>query len=717
VAAVPLRLPESLATKTLVGEVGSSPTYRRMARRAQAGSQPARSGPIVTPAGRQRKAPGSASAVAVNSRADVLYLQATAGNAAVVDLLELQRQAAVLAPPAPPAPAAAAPAPAAPMPRTTTTGSHPLLKKGSQGPAVEELQTKLNLIPSAAPDRFLKVDGDFADKTDTAIRAFQSAVMHMGVPDGKVGSLTWGAIDASVVGAESAPRVHPVLHLNDSSAAVGEAQEKLNAAGAAPVLSIDGAFNAGMLASVKHFQHTAMGIATPSGEVDQPTWTALDHAAPGGGTRAARGGRSIEEHVGPAGGGDPLAAAKGSIHLVVGPANVTKGIAVKELQQKLNGFLASKGKAFMKAKGVKTLVDDGDFGTKTQKVLLIFQTESGLTPETGLGDAPTWTKLDAFASTVGSESREWKEIVGGQEYGLTSVYSWKLAPSAITVTVALHFTPPGPGLPMPAFPVGTWFSDIKKTWNQFKTAKKGDPTQVVDIAFNPIQSADAAAHTVAVKPGNGRSDAGTFFAGDPDIGETVSHEFGHMIGLKDEYQTSAADYRTETGYEAPVGQMTGPTSGKNPAQVAQLLQNAIVARALPSVTPSPARQAIAGMRQGAFSQRVLAAYQALPNVNVPAVVAVPQAPNNPGATASPAFATTNDLVKDLNKGLLNDAQDIIPTDKYETIEVLTYDSGSVMGDSSRQPDRHEHGAEPRHVREFAKIVQHVKGGVWEVAAR
>jgi peptidoglycan hydrolase-like protein with peptidoglycan-binding domain len=690
-----------------------------MARRAQVDPQPVRSSPAVTPAGLRHKMPTLASPVAVNAQAGILYLQAAAGNAAVVDLLGLQRQKAVLDAPAaaPPVAAPAAAAPAAPKPRTTTTGSHPLLKKGSKGGAVEELQTKLNLIPSAAGDRFLKVDGDFGGKTDTAIRAFQSGVMHMDVSDGKVGPLTWGAIDAAVVAAESAPRVHPVLHLNDNSAAVGEAQEKLNAAGAAPVLSVDGVFSASMLTAVKNFQHATMTIPTPSGVVDQPTWTALDTAAAGGGTRAARGGRSIEEHVGPAGGGDSLATAIGSTHVIVGPGNVTKGIAVKELQQKLNGFLASKGKDFMKAKGVARLGDDGDFGAKTQKVLLLFQTESGLTPETGLGDAPTWTKLDTFTSTVGTESRTWVEMVGGHQYGLTSVYSWRLTPSEITVTVGLHFTPPSPGAAMPGFPVGTWFTDIKTTWNQFKAVKKTDPQQFVNIAFNPIQSADAAARTVAVMPGTGRSDAGHFFAGDPDIAETVSHEFGHMIGLKDEYQQTATDYRAETGYEAPVGQTTGPTSGSTPAQVAQQLQNAIVARALPSVSPSPARQAIAGMHQGAFSQRVLAAYKSLPSVNVPATAAVPKAPPNLGAHASAAFTTTTDLVKDLDDGLLNDADDGIPLDKYETIEVLTYDSGAVMGDPSRQPDRHEHGAEPRHVREFARIVQQIKGGAWEVAPR
>src|SRR5690348_11162982 len=64
------------------------------------------------------------------SVAEILFLQQTVGNAAVGELLAMQRQAAVLAPPAPPA--------AAPRPRTTMTGSHPTLRLGSHGAAVEE---------------------------------------------------------------------------------------------------------------------------------------------------------------------------------------------------------------------------------------------------------------------------------------------------------------------------------------------------------------------------------------------------------------------------------------------------------------------------------------------------------------------------------------------------------------------------------------------------
>jgi peptidoglycan hydrolase-like protein with peptidoglycan-binding domain len=54
-----------------------------------------------------------------------------------------------------------------------------LLKKGTDGPAVEVIQKKLKI----------KADGDFGDKTEDAVRAFQK---KRGLPqDGKVGEETW----------------------------------------------------------------------------------------------------------------------------------------------------------------------------------------------------------------------------------------------------------------------------------------------------------------------------------------------------------------------------------------------------------------------------------------------------------------------------------------------------------------------------------------------
>jgi len=73
----------------------------------------------------------------------------------------------------------------APAPPT----SHPTLRRGSRGPAVMELQRKLNGVSGAG----LVVDGDFGPRTEQAVRNFQ-AFFQLGV-DGIVGPKTWGMVD------------------------------------------------------------------------------------------------------------------------------------------------------------------------------------------------------------------------------------------------------------------------------------------------------------------------------------------------------------------------------------------------------------------------------------------------------------------------------------------------------------------------------------------
>jgi len=47
---------------------------------------------------------------------------------------------------------------------------------------------------------------------------------------------------------------------------------------------------------------------------------------------------------------------------------------------------------------------------------------------------------------------------------------------------------------------------------------------------------------------------------------------------------------------------------------------------------------------------------------------------------------------------------------YWTIEAFSYTSGSIMGGAKGLD--HDHGAQPRHVRRFAQIVQSAYGGNW-----
>ena len=656
--------------------------------------------PALTQRGREIAPAPVGFAPELVSPSTLAFLQMTAGNSAVTELV-VQRQA-IDAPPAPAAAPAAHPA----------AHGRPTLQRGDRGQAVEGLQLKLNVIPAAGGPAELNVNGIFDAATDTAVRNFQTA-NGIGV-DGIVGSTTWPAILAAAAAAEAAPLpAHPVLHLNATGTAVGEAQEKLNAAGAAvpALLVVTGVFDGSMQTAVNRFQTTTMRKAAGNSTVDAPTWTALDAAAPGGGSRPGRGGllAMIESHVEAPGGGRPLAPTTGatSLHDIVGPGGLQRGPAVEELQQKLNHWMRSQAITPL-------LAEDGGWGIHTQQAILQFQTAQGLVPQTGIGDLPTWQRLDVVSptSTAGYEKREWTENVGGHTYsmvaGSASHYSWQLGHRHMTVTAKINFT----GVPAPA---ATWFGYIQNTWNRFKAVKHGGGDHVA-IDFNPVQGGGGDSHTVQVlnppvahppapPPPRPRSDAGHFYLGDPDMPQTISHEFGHLVGLRDEYQLHGGDYVSETGHEAFVGQAAAP-GGLTAAGVAAALQTAMVNRNTQAAFNASYG---AGIRQGAFAQQVVQAYSALAHGVVPAVAPAP------GVAGQPAIPLTGDLVNDMDRALPNIAA--TPLTKYQPIEAFTYTSGSIMGAAGWNPDPHDHGAQARHVREFVDIVQTVRGGTWEAAHR
>jgi murein endopeptidase len=65
----------------------------------------------------------------------------------------------------------------------------PVLRRGATGPAVRELQTRLNLWLAAVGKPPITVDGDFGPRTEAVVKAFQGG---MGlVVDGIVGPVTW----------------------------------------------------------------------------------------------------------------------------------------------------------------------------------------------------------------------------------------------------------------------------------------------------------------------------------------------------------------------------------------------------------------------------------------------------------------------------------------------------------------------------------------------
>jgi hypothetical protein len=81
------------------------------------------------------------------------------------------------------------PMPPVTRPPPTAPPNMPVLRRGSQGPAVEMLQRELN-----AAGYTLRVDGDFGPNTEKAVLAFQYRSNL--VVDGIVGPYTWQALAA-----------------------------------------------------------------------------------------------------------------------------------------------------------------------------------------------------------------------------------------------------------------------------------------------------------------------------------------------------------------------------------------------------------------------------------------------------------------------------------------------------------------------------------------
>lgn len=563
---------------------------------------------------------------------------------------------------------------------------HAELRWGSHGEEVKQAQRKLSRVQaSAAP---LIEDGTFGPLTASAVRSFQTTA-GVAPANGVLNHATWSRLNAAF--AALPPPVRAVLTFGANNADVGLAQQKFNALGVSPRLPIDAVYGNSLRVAVVFFEIGRMR-RFPTGVVDAAMWRALDAAVAGGGTvLEGASATPVEQHVA-SGTANPLGqqVAGTSLHGVVGAGGITSGKAVKELQQKLNA-----------AGAAPPLGIDGVLGPKTTTAVQQFQSRFLFLARTGVANAATWALLDivAPASTVGFVERQWTEELGGATFGKTgataSRYSWEITAIRMLVTAKVNFT----GLAPPA----AWFGHVPAVWNAYQAVRPVPPTKL-PIDFEMVPGGGNDAGTVQVHPGNQRANAGNWYVGDPAAQSTIPHEYGHLIGLQDEYQQHPGDYVRVTGHEPPVGQVTGPV-GVTPAQIAQQLQNAMVAR---NDTAAFNATVGAGVAIGAFAQRIVAAYAALPTVSVPAV---PAAAGPPPVPALPAYMLTGNLVRDLVGALPNTAN------RYDTLQVLTYTSGSVMGDPLRVFDPHDHGTQPRHVAEFVTILGRAMGGAWRAERR
>lgn len=257
-------------------------------------------------------------------------------------------------------------------------------------------------------------------------------------------------------------------------------------------------------------------------------------------------------------------------------------------------------------------------------------------------------------------------------------FTWSLSDDRLDIDVPAHFVP-APGLTVP---LAAWQSEIDATWNQFAVSEPGGQRVGIhmtlrDDSGDPRRIDVVQNETPGTYGGNDRANAGMFYpVMDPGI---AAHEFGHLIGLPDEYQRTHRDFRQVTGEDR-----TGPAAppGTSPADVARDLHDALYlenpAQRAPRATTvlRNAGLIVRGVpQQGDYAQSVMEAYD-----------------DEYGGWFSSELLEV--LVEQLPEG-----------SRWTIQTVFSYASGTIMGNKGVvgvQP--HEHPVMPRHLREFRAIV-------------
>jgi hypothetical protein len=125
--------------------------------------------------------------------------------------------------------------------------------------------------------------------------------------------------------------------------------------------------------------------------------------------------------------------------------------------------------------------------------------------------------------------------------GFSWRYSYDIAfdKEKIIIQVGIRLVPHGGVTRMDLDRVKSkWEKGIEETWsNKFSIRTSSEQTYpiIVDVSFNRNSSH----HQVIVRPGGGRSEI--IYWNIMDTPAVAAHEFGHMIGVYDEYKGGALD--------------------------------------------------------------------------------------------------------------------------------------------------------------------------------
>jgi Annexin len=303
--------------------------------------------------------------------------------------------------------------------------------------------------------------------------------------------------------------------------------------------------------------------------------------------------------------------------------------------------------------------------------------EEDLRDELSGGDLARALQLIGRVDQGTFENRVREDLVEGIHAVVQGRFNYTLTPTRLDVDVPVHFLPAA-GITVP---LARWNTQIDGVWNQFKITEPGGRQVAVKMALRDDTSASRQIRVIKnANPGvyanPDRADAGKFYEVMPP--DTAPHEFGHLIGLPDEYQRTANDFEAVTGETR-----SGPPnrSGKTEQQIATELNTALTdpnvnARAGRATAVCTSVGLISGglYQQGDFAQAVMAAYDA-------------------------AYGGGG------GKTLTAELQSLPAGSNWSLTMVFSFASTTVMGASGQVTAlSHEHPVMPRHLREFRAIV-------------
>ncbi len=286
-------------------------------------------------------------------------------------------------------------------------------------------------------------------------------------------------------------------------------------------------------------------------------------------------------------------------------------------------------------------------------------------------------RSDVFTNEIEQNMTEGKKTV------VKGRFEWALTRDELRAEAGVKFLPDEGVTP----PYAAWNDQISRTWNKYAVREPGGRSLPVNLSLRADSSAD---RTIQV---HNNADASKWWLDRANAGEwyvkmkdsTAPHEFGHLIGLPDEYQRTHGDITKITGSAPAAG--TANASTKTPEQIATEIHAALIgeARDQRAANVTTALKAVGLInadgdpQQGDFAQSVLKAYD-----------------------------------KAYSPGLVATMRDNLDRDGRWTIQtVFSYATRTIMGDpgglgqAGALPDPHDHSVEPRHLAEFARLVKSV----------